>query len=79
MCLEKRCKVMCQDSRHNCIWVTFNPTESDKIWYKQAGLGIKEVQIEEHSGCGVDLSFFKSYGAMIDLSYDGKVTKIEIL
>ena len=60
---------------NNCIWVAFNPTESDTIWYKHDGINIKEVQIDE----SVDFSFSKDYGAMIYLSYDGKLTKIEIL
>lgn len=70
---------MCQDKKRSCIWVAFNPTLSDNIWYKQAGLGIKDAQIDEIVGRGVDLSFFESYGAMIERSCDGEVTKIEIL
>lgn len=72
---------MGQEKKRSCILVAFNPTLSDNVWYKQAGLGIKEVHIDELVGRGVDLSFFERRGEMfdIDLSYGGKVTKIEIL
>ena len=72
---------MGQEKKRSCIWVAFNPVLSDNIWYKQAGLGIKEVVIDELVGRGVDLSFFERRGEMfdIDLSYDDEVTKIEIL